>query len=514
MSRARNTLMIPEDFLLQEKKHAGGATGSSAVEDKFGVKWQYKCDVRDSSLPLKRKLKSAVMYSGNNIENFNEIIAAAILKPVLDPNNEGLVPEVRFVYDKKNKSMAIASKYLQGVTGSLDDHIVKLSKNTIVLSKQKHHIVCVQHPADATENQFNIAGNAETMARLRKDITRGIVASILVGDHDVNPGNFIAVTRNADKESVDRITRIDFGHAFHNLLRGSKKFGGEVRNKNLVLDYFNRRNVGGTHVDFKQATIGGQSKLWRSFPGIAISQECSDALRDYARLDMKSGLDAAKEQFVDLFAAMRENKDKQGLKNARETLQNIVMHLDHKKSNHTHQNDQAFLDDCFARIAEYISNIQKDMHEVQKLVQYQLDIDSSIRAKQGPSIELRDRAEIISVMFSDNKKTPGAINWIRTDSHGKHAAETFDEYYLHRAAQLEQQDRMLKSPMSSRTPSTTRSIMENLNLPPPVLVSLQPQDKTKENSRTLSSPPASAISYSPSLSSQTPSTPRPGKRGG
>ncbi|MCX7114923.1 MAG: hypothetical protein NTW08_03295 [Gammaproteobacteria bacterium] len=48
-----------------------------------------------------------------------------------------------------------------------------------------------------------------------------------------------------------QVARIDFGHAFSDLLRGPKKIGGVQRDANYIIDFFNREKI-----------AGGKSKLW------------------------------------------------------------------------------------------------------------------------------------------------------------------------------------------------------------------------------------------------------------
>ena len=103
-----------------------------------------------------------------------------------------------------------------------------------------------------------------------KSLARAIAISAIVGDYDVNTGNMLVIQPEGQAEPT--IGRIDFGHAFNDLLNAPKKMGGEVRErKHPIFDFFNRTNV----ASFPKGSI---SKVWRDYVGLVPSSLLADAL--------------------------------------------------------------------------------------------------------------------------------------------------------------------------------------------------------------------------------------------
>ncbi len=198
------------------------------------------------------------------------------------------------VYDKVRKRTPVASKYLEGDKVKVRTLDVFIQEKTGIKLEGKKHIKFVDgsRKKDGTNpknREYDISGLEN--AALRRDIAKGIAGSIINGDHDINPGNFVVVT----KDGQDRAARIDFEHAFNDLLNTSKAFGGTVRNKdNQVLDFLNREKVAGLK-------FGAKSKLWRDYPGMIPTQEMADAFKEVSQSPgLREGIAAGREEFTAL----------------------------------------------------------------------------------------------------------------------------------------------------------------------------------------------------------------------
>ena len=294
--------------------------------------------------------------------------------------------------------------------------------------------------ADPLHREYDISGKEN--AELRKDISRGIAGSIITGDHDINPGNFIVVTQGGK----DRVARIDFGHAFNDLLNASKAFGGQVRNKdNQVLDFFNRENVAGLPK--------AQSKLWRDYPGMIPTQEMADALKEVSQsTGLKQGVADARAEFTELLYTMEANKDKSGIKHLKESLNAISSNISGVKLDPKLTPEQTIAA-AFSNIERFSQQNQNQMQDVGKLMQMQdvgklmqmqdvgklmqmqVDIDKIIEGKKKgvqPSQEQIDQIKVAYVELEKSKgiaQKGGKLEWVKTDAK-KHAHKGDLESYI------------------------------------------------------------------------------------
>ncbi len=253
-----------KEFNIRNAVNTGGVTGSiRVVRETQNSKHFYQLKPSILSNEFLRKLKAG----GVDRENFGEVIAAKIGRSILqNPDGSEAVPDVSLVYDSENRQVSVASKYLTGKkVRTLDDY----AQEQNLKIKFKRHATFVDGTKPISAGQYNISGDKHK--EFRQGLANAIAVSALVGDHDVNPGNMMAVD--------NKVARIDFGHAFNDLLNTAKIFGGGVRNKkNQMLDFLNRENV----ASFPPP--GDIPKLWRDYPGMIPSQELANAFKEMSHL--------------------------------------------------------------------------------------------------------------------------------------------------------------------------------------------------------------------------------------
>ena len=271
-------------------KSTGGVTGSKRVETK-GIFYQLKPSILAAS--FMRRFKAG----GVERENFGEVLSAEVSR-ALTSSNSGteLVPKVVLVNDKENKQTLIALRYLNNVEkGNLDDYAIK---GRGVEATGRHVKVTGNPSPDIGELSIGEAGERDKL--LRRDLAKAIAVSALSGDHDVNPGNMMAVK---DAEGRTRIARIDFGHAYNDLIRTSRLFGGIERNKdNRILDFVNRETV--EHFN----PFARETKLWKNYSGIIPSQEMAQAFKEIGgSQNLQAGVDKSIKHFEDLIKDLSQN---------------------------------------------------------------------------------------------------------------------------------------------------------------------------------------------------------------
>ncbi|RBP35536.1 phosphatidylinositol 3-/4-kinase [Roseimicrobium gellanilyticum] len=393
-----------EDFRGKQVVGAGGATGSGRVKVE-GENFQLKGSIAHSGLG--RRLKS----SGLNHENYGEVIATNISKAVVGEDNRDFIPDVLLRQDEHTHEPKVTSRYLQGGKGDLDDRyrremqdidpkLALLPKDsngkTPIIDengKQKKHAYITLDPTKSTG-----PGVLALKDEAAQDVRRNIALSALMGDHDVNPGNMIDV-------GGTRVGRIDFGHAFNELITapgGKMTGGGGVRfENNRILDFFNREKVSG-------GKLGGDpSKLWRDYDGIGPSQEMATALREVAgNKEALDGLVHAKTQFVDLIAEL----EAEGTPAARKEIEDLTKSLARISKNvgmpvtSTEPSDVA--KEVFQNLDTFVREGQKQMNEVADLCSLQARIDTFLRdpANDGKKIpdDLPQEVKDIYKLLSEN----------------------------------------------------------------------------------------------------------------
>lgn len=411
--------------------HSGGSTGSVAKKDSEGNLYQVKATITHHS--FLRRIKA--VYTDR--ENLGEMIAACISSSLLHSKS----PQVHLLYDASKKEISIASKYL-GSEEPTHHQVQDLDKFTFSgeISSPTYPDKCFvyQTAADPSRNEVTLNDNPI----LRKELSTAIALSILIGDHDINPGNMV-VTSN----SPIKIARIDFGHAFNDLLNCPEKFGGIVKNKqNHAIDYFNRHNVAGYHPSIytSRFVVGGKSKLWRYFPGLIMSQEMVDALKESSNLDNRlhiaNGIDLAKTSIIKLTSKIIEEKDHYNLRLLKRSLIAIHNNLvdDHQKITNSDQYISAIINKVFIAINLFVHKNLYDMQIAAEILQYQVTIDSILNKDILDTQDL----DIIKSEFDNLKEkinlSPDttSITWIKTTFEQPTITGTLQDYINSRREQL------------------------------------------------------------------------------
>ena len=387
-----------ERFAGKELEGSGGATGSGRA--KVGPQFfQVKGSI--SHAGLGRQLKAG----GLNTENYGEVISSNIARSLLPKADRGLVPEVALRQDVANHEAMVTSKYLAGGKGDLKGLYIELAGP--LPPGQKHPRIQLDAPdgARSGDGVLRLSGQAS------RDVQRNLALSALMGDHDVNPGNMIALKDG-------RVGRIDFGHAFNELISapgGKLTGGGGVRNKdNRVLDFFNRESVSGN--PFVRGS--NTPKVWRDYIGPGPSEGMTQALRDIAGSpDALEGIVQAKSQFTDLIAQLETEGTPEARKQIKDLTQSLARIATNIEKPITATEPGEIVKQVFNTIEAFVLEGQAQMREVADLSELQTKIDTFISStRDNPGAPIPDDIQQIytrltgsSVKLSDG---PG-LNWMK-----------------------------------------------------------------------------------------------------
>lgn len=426
-------LSYREHFTGVEGEDRGGKTGSKALTSNIDTKtYQLKKSIKDST--PSRKVKSG----WTDRENFGEVIASAVAREITNSDNEvELVPKVALVYDKEKKRCLVASRYLNGVKGTLDNYG---ESKGVEVQKGSHVRVDLRTEA-TTEKHDKLYLGGEKNSQLRRDLSRNIAVSSLSGNHDVNPGNMLVVST----AETDRIALIDLGHAFNDLLNSSEVFGGDKHDidTNRILNFFNREHVGG----FPRPD---ESKLWRDYEGIVPSQELADALKEASSLSkkeaIKAGMLEAKRYFSDIIDDLSKDPDQN-----QEVIKHIMTSLVEINNNisknpitlqsldNTLPTNKKILDKIFNNIEYFYNTGQEEMSYVAKLMDLQCKVDKLISQESNKDEKLveemrKQYKELVSHHGVVGEEQ--TITWIKTDKKVLPFVGNLEAYVMHRSIEL------------------------------------------------------------------------------
>lgn len=406
------------DFNTSITHRTGGVTGSVRVQEmgEGGKYFQLKPSILDNPSTL-RQIKAG----STDRENFGEVIASAIGLAFLGPQ---IVPEVSLVYDPARGRTSVASRYLEGDADGVRTLDAYGVEKGAILSAKRKHVRCVSGKvADASLGEFAVDG--DIIGPLKQNLADAIVLSAIVGDHDVNPGNMLVITR----DGMNSVARIDYGHAFNDLLNASKINGGQLEDReNPLLDFFNREKVAGL--------LGDPSKLWRDYPGMVPSQEMLNALRrfqdGYVEI-VDRGVQTAKSEFAELLVSMKANKDYDGIAHVKSSLCAICKNISGKELNEA-LSEKMILDQAFAEIDIFTKRNCQNIKQVANVMELQLAVDDALKNGTALNPALVPKPRSRDYPLKDEK-----IQWLRTDIKEGFSGN-FEDFIACRAGELIKQD--------------------------------------------------------------------------
>lgn len=425
------------DFDVTSAQNTGGLTGSKRVK-KDGINYQLKPSIKDNKFT--RRVKAGF----TDKENFGEVIAATVSRALTgsgDIDKAELVPEVSLVHQtdqgtNKDRVM-VASKYLANVEkGTIDEYAKHREGGNVQTEKRHVKVSGVATKEKPMKDTWGIGGDGAENRQLRKDLAKAIAVSALSGDHDVNPGNMMVVK---DGNGQKRIARIDFGHAFNDLI-SYDMFGGGKFSKNQILDFVNRETV-------NKFPAGATSKLWRDYSDIVPSAEMAEAFKEMANSPkMQEGVNAAKRQFQDLVNDLNKDpeKNKETLEHIKKSLIAISNNVSDKKIDPKMPVDRV-LEQAFQNLGAFYQKGQEQMKDVAKLMDMQVKVDQMIMDKKAGKPIDKDVIKDIQNSYKEleqnkanliGKGTGKGIDWVKNSKKNKAFKGNLEEFIKHRSNEL------------------------------------------------------------------------------
>ena len=438
------------DFAGGEARNAGGATGSKQVKV-GGATYQVKSSIHNASFG--RRFKA----DGLNTETYGEIIGSNVARAAVGKANETLVPEVMLVQSEIDHQAGLSSRYLSNGKGDLDSYYrTTVGDNAKTLPNGARHVRIDLDPThESGDGVLALKGQAA------RDMARNLAVSALLGDHDVNPGNMLAVQKG---DGELRIGRIDFGHAFNDLitgLGGRACGGGGVHDEsgNHVLDFFNRDTVSGN--PFKKEAH--MAKLWRDYTGVVPSHLLADALREIGgNSDHVAGLADARAQFDDLVANLGAENTPEAHAQLDEIKQSLA-----RLSRNVGMPVEAegrpageVVGEVFKNLGSYLDTGKAQMRQAAQLCELQADIDGYVKGLSGPGTRSPQESEALLQKLKaahagvrTGTDSIGAQTWMKFDAGTPAFTGSLEGYIAHRTEFLRTHPQSSTQPV--RQPSLT-----------------------------------------------------------
>lgn len=388
------------DIDLSMAYSAGGKTGSVCIRDNTGDYYQYKQPIVKKS--FKRQFKANFVDS----ENFGELLASRIARVLDDDVTNPRIPAVYFVMNTENPYIAIASKYLKGGKGavvqSLNDYLSK--------PPEQSSIKLVTTKGLPGQGIYDI----NEYPHLKEEIAAAIACSALIGDHDIHPDNMVVIK----EENGDfRLGRIDFGHAFNNLMRFST-FGGQRMHPNNIIDFFNRETVDG---------LSSKSKLWRYYPGLVPSRAMVNALRNLINkedvsLKIGNAINEVKDEIKEIIERSPVSEEQ-----IISSFSRIAEHVSGKKVSSKLTLPKK-IDAIFIQLHHFIEQNKQQMAFAADIMDLQVNIKEAIEAEHWSALTSL-KQDYLTLM--ERSKDWGPFSWFKEIEPLSPFKGDFDAYVVH-----------------------------------------------------------------------------------
>lgn len=431
-----------EDSLIRESNFTptgsatGGKTESYQAKDKDGVLHQIKFS------QVRQAVRRISGYQTDRSDILGEYIGSAIAEPVFNTGDTELTPKVSLLIGGDNE-LCLASKYLnadkQGmVVMTIDDLLEKTggkkekgsghAQIDFTLTEQKTGSTTISPDVNYTYQDKN--KNNISIVVPKKDLVDVVVNSMILGDHDINPGNIMVIHDKKTEES--RAGRIDFGHAINNLIKNWFGVGADQtpripKDRGCILDALNRTDVNG---------VNKPTKFRRDYKGVLFDDVFIEKMQNANAQEARfiEGVNQAVAELAKIAEATKGDKALQ------DDLKKSIASLAAKSGNPIQlwknmsvemviANFQVSLTDfVMNNVAETVSvgNVLK----VQKEIDAFLKGDSEVDFKKIQAIYEADKKYLIGKNFNDK------VEWVRPDGDEKLVKGSLKEYIEHRAKSL------------------------------------------------------------------------------
>jgi len=393
------------------------------------------------------RMRRLLGYDRDISDILGEFISSAISAAALNTDEVERAPTVFLVKGSDDYPVKIASRYInygkEGIASTEIDNLLDQAKGK-VKTKGKHATIVINETGAEKTSELvagkKYAGKDTTKSETvidKKELYRAIKISILLGDHDLNPGNFFSIKNEAT--GVNYVGRIDLGHAFNNLIKtwglGADSRSRIAPDRGFVLDSLNRTEING----LKDST----PKLRKYYKGIIPDLDFADVLRESFDMgSIQAAIDAAKEQILEMMQDPKCAKEitkaliTLGIKVRAPISPKIIADL--KRGGDAAR--EALVNECLDNISAFVERNQEEQVSIGNVIEVQALID---KALTGKDVNLSQIAARITELYNTDKgylsgkdKETGEVEWLRTDKDKTIFKGSLRDYIKHRATQL------------------------------------------------------------------------------
>ncbi len=411
---------------IKKSEHQNKGKSSSETIKKDNITYQLKGSANDDKGFLRRQF-----WDTNNADLISEFIGTTIARALMPKKEDGaeIVPEVKLAI--KDKKIKLVSKYLncdknnfEGI--SVDDLYKKLPKiksnNPTKTKKSNRPIVSTQESPNnynyiKTDKEIGgyffdqkseLKNEQQKITLNKKDICKALIVSALVGDHDVNPGNIYVVYNKDTKNS--HVGRIDFGHAFNDLIRSINN--NSHTKTGFMLDFINGKVNGLSRYGIKK-----ESKFRRDHKGFALDEDFAKALREFSDDKHKESFISELNKSINALSIFADNNNGMSPK-IKSSIQTIYKRL---KSEDMPKNlDLKTSLGCLnGGIQNFIVNNMSEAVSIANLIDVQNLVKKYSEQKDGS--EKENTIQIIKDLYNKDQKyllhksIKDPISWVKND---------------------------------------------------------------------------------------------------
>lgn len=447
------------DFQHTDQKTAGKSPSSQMTynEDKIKSRYQVK---QSNSINLDRKLSG---YDPDCADIVSECLSTKLAKSILNKLGDiDLVPNTDFVYKNNPDQLLMASQYLnddkqtqkkhpvsgQPITDQLGNPIMESrvkgftldqlmenrfeeKSNGLTATKERHAKISVGGDPNNKDGQnlpldtkfnINIAGKNESpilkeVSINKKEVYEGLKVSFLLGDHDVNPGNFYAMY---DKQTDElRVGRIDFGHALNDLIKSMSpinRFAPKLESEGIVLDALNRDKVN-----------GGVSKFQRDFKGVVSDPVFAEVMQTgYSNKQMSD----MKQTIVEAMASLNDMHQNSNPK-LKVEIEKSLISINKRLGNPVDLKGVSSSDKMSMLITTTIQNLDKMLEDNNKeiksvgaMLKTQCLVAQVVKGEIAPETAAKE----IKQLQQEHPELNGKREWVKTDLDSKAIKGTLEDY--------------------------------------------------------------------------------------
>jgi hypothetical protein len=277
------------------------------------------------------------------------------------------------------------------------------------------------------ENEINLSGSQVKVKIDKKSFYDSLAASMILGDHDLEPGNFFVMVPKSG--GIAKVGRIDMGHAFNDLVK-NWGWGAHTPNQKHVQGRGVIRSM--LNGDTINSNTDGKTKFLRNFgDGIVLDPEFADSLENMAEQQGKEMVAAIDKAVAEIESQYHSRGSRNKLFKAGKTLLHRmgVDPLETREVSDFSELCSMLKDECKI----FIKTNREEAKSVAHMLRLQSAVEKSLLGSG------KTAKEIIDLINKDpylQQSFDQPVEWIRADQHSQPYFGTFAGYVQQREEAL------------------------------------------------------------------------------